>query len=142
MASRHQRQSRQRHGGAIAIYSPKTALGDRDFQWGYTRRSKSGVDEVQNRSLSRFRVDRTTAEYSIDLQTMCTDADADALQAWWEGSHGRGLPGLLWLTPEIEDASFGVLPETFDRIVGSAQVPDTNVIRFTFTELSKGKALL
>lgn len=125
-------------GGAVAIYGPKTALADRDFQWSYTTRKTGAVSEQVNEYLTAFRLNMQAMTRSIDLSTMATDADADALEAWFDANNGRGLPGLLWLTPEVEDGFFGVWQKEFSRVVGLASVPDTNVIKVTFDEFSKG----
>ncbi len=129
-------------GGAIALYAPKTALGDRDFKWGYTVRKTGAVAERANEYLTRYILDLQAVERQVVLETLATDADADALEAWYDGTHGRGLPGLLWLTPEVEDAFFGVWQPTFERVVGSALCVDTAIVQLTFTELSKGIPLL
>ncbi len=129
-------------GACIALYSPKTALGDRDFRWAYTTRKVGATSEKTNEYLTRFILNMQTMERSIDLTAFATDADADVLEAWFDANNGRGLPGLLWLTPEIEDAFFGILQATFERVVGSEMVPDTNLIKITCTELSKGLPLL
>ncbi len=129
-------------GGAVAIYGPKTALGDRDFQWGYTIRKRGAYSETYNEYRTRFGLNMQTMERSIDLSTLATDADADALEDWVDGCNGRGAPGLLWLTPEVEDAFFGVWQDTFERVRGSAQVTDTELIKLRFDELSKGLPLL
>lgn len=125
-------------GGAIAIYGPKTALADRDFQWGYTPRKRGALSETVNEYLTRYQLNMQSMERSIDLQTLATDTDADALEAWFDANNGRGLPGLLWLTPEVEDAFLGCWQETFERIVDKF----TNTIKVSFTELSKGIPLL
>ncbi len=129
-------------GGAVALYGPKTALGDRDFKWGYTVRTTGIVGEKVNDHSARFIVNTRAMEREIVLETLATEADADALQAWFEGNNGRGLPGLLWLRPELEDAYLGIWQPTFERVVGSGGVPNTNLIKLTFTELSKGIPLL
>jgi hypothetical protein len=125
-------------GGAIALYGPKTMLGHRHFQWGYTLRKTSMAPEKVNEYGSRFIADTTAMERSIDVQTIATDTDADLLEAWFDGNHGRGLPGLLWLRPDVQDAYFGIWQPAFERTVGVGKVVNTNVIKLTFTELSKG----
>lgn len=129
-------------GCAIAIYGPKTSLGDRDFQWAYTIRKRGAYTEIYNEYRSRFGQNMLTMERSIDLSTLATDADAEALEGWFDGCNGRGAPGLLWLTPEVEDAFFGIWQDTFERVRGSAQVEDTELIKLRFDELSKGLPLL
>lgn len=129
-------------GGVIALYGPKTALGDRDFQWAYTIRKRGAYTENYNEYRTRFAQNMLTSERSIDLSTMATDDDADALGDWFDGCNGRGAPGLLWLTPEVEDGFFGILQDTFERVRGSAQVADTELIKLRFDELSKGLPLL
>ncbi len=129
-------------GGCIALYSPKTALGDRDFKWGYTRSQTGFTSKKTNEYGTPYVLNMQTMARSFDLEAFATDADADALEAWFDANNCGGLPGLLWLTPEVEDAFFGFLPDTFQRVVGSEQVPDTNIIKFTFTEHTKGIPLL
>lgn len=126
-------------GGAWAIYGPKTYLIDRDFQWGYTVRLTGGVIETKNEYLTLFQQSTLTLEREIELSTLATTADADDLQAWFEGSLGRGLRGLLWFNPDIEDAHLGIWQPTFERTL---VFTDVEQIRVVFTEVSKGLPLL
>lgn len=130
-------------GGVVAIYGPKTALLDRDFQWGYTIRKTGQIaPEKQNEYGTRYILNMQTMERELTLSTLATDEDADALEASFDANNGRGLPGLLWLRPEVEDAHYGVWQQVFERIRGSELVEDTEIIKITFTELSKGLPLL
>jgi hypothetical protein len=129
-------------GGAIMIYSPKTALTDRDFQWGYTQRTTGAASGQANPYLTRSVLNLQTSERSIELSALATDLDADALEAWCAANNGGGFPGLLWLSPEIEDAYFGLLEASCERVVGSALCLDTNILRVRMTELSKGIPIL
>jgi len=131
-------------GGAIAIYGPKTRLLDRDFQWEYHTRKKGGQIEVQNSHLTRFQQNFGTMEREIELTTLATVQDADAIEAWFDRNNGRGLPGLLWLRPEVQDAYLGIWQETFERInvLDVREGQELQQIRVVFTELSKGVAFL
>lgn len=130
-------------GAAAAIYSPLTQLGDRDFKWGYTIRKRGAQAEIQNAHLTRYQQDLLASERMLDLETLATDADADALEDWFEGGNGRARPGVLWLQHgNVDDAYLGILQDEFTRTVGTGECVDTNVIHLTFTELSKGIPLL
>ncbi len=127
-------------GGCIALYSPKTMLGDRDFKWGYTRSKTGFTAKKTNEYGIPYVLNMQTSARGLDLETLATDDDADALEGWFDANNCGGLPGTLWI-PGFEDACFGYLPDTFQRIVGSEQVPDTNIIKFTFSEHPKGLPL-
>lgn len=133
-------------GGAIALYTPKTYLVDRDFQWDYIIRETGGTIEApQNEYLARYIQDTLTYERELQLTAGATTADADRLQAFFQGNHGRGRPGTLWFDEDIQDAFLGILQKTFERQVTIRNDDDPTqsleTIRMVFTELTKGIAL-
>lgn len=123
-------------GGAVALYGPKTYLIDRDFQWEYTTRITAGMFEASNQYLTRYRQTTGTIERSVDLSTLATTSDADALEAWFLANRGR--PGLLWFDPDIMDAYLGV----WDGFARTVVFTGAERIQLTFVELSKGLVLL
>jgi hypothetical protein len=130
-------------GGAVALYSPKRYLVDRDFKWDYTIRETGGVIEVgPNDFMTRYIQDTLTYERELELIAGATTEDADRLQAWFQGNRGRGQPGLLWFDSDIEDGFLGILQRTFERVVNMRNETDPlaslETIRIVFTELSKG----
>lgn len=125
-------------GGAVAIYNPKQALVDRDFQFGYTFKKQGFVLDAENDYGTRFRQDLQTMRRWVDLQTIATTDDADALEAWFEANHGAAKPGLLWFDPNIQDAFLGYLGEDFGR---TFLFDDAEAITLSFEELSKGRPI-
>jgi hypothetical protein len=125
-------------GGAVAIYSPKQALADRDFQFGHAFKKKGFYLDAGNDFGTLFRQDLRTMKRWVELQTVATADDADALETWFEENHGAALPGLLWFDPNIQDAFLGYLGDTFAR---TYLFDDAESIALTFEELSKGVPL-
>jgi hypothetical protein len=121
-------------GGAVAIYGPKQYLIDRDFRFGYAMRQQGLSIDHRNAYGSSFEVDLGTMLRSVDLQTLATQTDADALQAFYEQCNGR-RPGLLWFDPDIADAFLGKWVGEFRR---EFIFDDAEQIGLTFEELSRG----
>jgi hypothetical protein len=124
-------------GGAIAIYGPKQYLIDRDFRFGYSQRQQGLSIEHRNAYGSSFEVDLETMLRSVDVQTLATKTDADALQLFYEQCNGR-RPGLLWFDPDIADAFLGKWVGEFRR---TFVFDDAESIDLTFEELSRGKVI-
>lgn len=126
-------------GGAVALYSPKTALVDRDFRWGYARRKQVGSIDTENEFLTQYLQATETVRRSIVLTTLATTRDADELESWFDGCARK--PGLLWLDPDVADAYLGVWQPTFARTQAQGTT-EAEQITVEFTELSKGIPLL
>ena len=124
-------------GGAIAIYGPKQYLIDRDFMFGYTMRQQGLSIQHPNAYGSVYEVDLGTMIRSVDLQTIATDTDADALQAFYEQCNGV-RPGLLWFDPNVADAFLGKWVGEFNR---TFEFDEAERINLTFEELSRGMPL-
>lgn len=125
-------------GGAVAIYGPKTYLVDRDFQWGYTPKKRGMFLDAENEHGTKFRQNLETMKRWVELQTIATVDDADALETWFEANNGAAEPGLLWFDPNIQDAFLGYLGEEFGR---TNLYTDAEAIGITFEELSKGRPI-
>lgn len=125
-------------GGAIAIYSPKTFLLDRDFQFGYALWKQGSAIDAQNEYQTLFRQNLGTMVRGVDLSTIATDDDADILEGQFDECNGHAKPGLLWFDPDIQDAFLGHFQPRFARRYLYA---DANQIDLSFTELSKGRPL-
>ena len=123
-------------GGAIAIYSPKTYLVDRDFQFGYGLWKQGSALDAVNDYQTLFRQNLGTMIRGVDLSTIATDDDADRIEDRFDGCNGHAQPGLLWFDPDIQDAFLGHWQSQFRRRYLYA---DANAIDLTFTELSKGR---
>lgn len=126
-------------GGAVLLYGPKRTFADRDWHWGFSK-SQTGRAIVHDNDYGTDLVyPRRTRTRSLSVQTIATDADAEALELWADANFGNGLPGLLWPIPDRHEALFGRLEATNVQTVDFEEAVS---IALTFAEISKGKPVV
>lgn len=124
-----------RLGGAVAIYSPITRLVTRGFRWGNKFNKTGRMLEQENEYGSKYIQNLGTMGRDMEVTALATGADADLLEAWYDGNNGRGLPGLFWYDPSVQDAYFGHIQKQFSR---ENQYREVQSIKIQFEELIKG----
>lgn len=126
-------------GGGVALYSPKTYLVDRDFQWSYSEWEEGDSLDAENNFGTRFSQNLDTLRRGVDLSTIATDDDLDRIRDWFRGNGGRARPGFLWFNPDVNDGYLGRFAAS--RLSVVKLFDDANQVTFSFEELSKGRPL-
>lgn len=123
-------------GGAVMLYTARE-FPDRDFRWEFKQRIRGNVIEHVNDHGTDLVYSLRTMNRSIDLTTLASEDDRDALEEWFEANFGRGLPCFVWLDPDGRNRPyFGRVSLTFDE---SDTWHEAIEISLTIDELGKGK---
>lgn len=131
-------------GGAVAIYGPKRTLNP-DLAFGFTPRKVHALIDTKNEYLTRYRQDYETVERGVDASVRVVgQTQYSMVEDFYDGCHGRGLPGLLWVQGV---PGLGAFLGTWQSQFTARHVQDTMGadiifdVQLSFDELSKGKPI-